>query len=245
MDATAVQCDEPIDGASPFPQKETSGTLLIEANAARIARRWDSAIGLYRQYLRKDPNSVSAWNNLGLPHQAVEELDEALRCFRRAASLRPDAAGIFANIGNVLKEKNELGEELSAYEYAVRLNPDDPDLHISLSVALLTAGDYRRGWREYEWRLRGSGATRGLGIRTFPRPLWDGSPLNGRRLLVYAEQGLGDSVQFLRYLPLLARFGGRVMFACQQEVMPLEIALKPPIDSLVPTCTIRDSAALL
>jgi hypothetical protein len=90
-------------------------------------------------------------------------------------------------------------EAVASYRQALRLRPDYADAHLDLGLALLSMGDFTAGWEEYEWRWR----TRRVMRRDFAQPQWDGSPLNGRTLLIHAEQGLGDTVQFLRYVPLV------------------------------------------
>ncbi len=100
---------------------------------------------------------------------------------------------------------------------AVAVSPDVPEAHWNMALMQLALGRYEEGWREYEWRSR----LPGFAMQTLDRPQWQGEPLNGRTLLVHAEQGLGDTVQFCRYLPKLASFGGEMIFACQDRLIPL------------------------
>ena len=115
------------------------------------------------------------------------------------------------NLGVVLQEKHNVGEAIGCYRKAIQLNPCHPILHWNLAIASLLAGDFNTGWNEYEWRWQ---------VKHKPKPKlhqpeWDGTDLNGRTILLYAEQGFGDTLMFVRYAPLVARRGGRVLLQCQ------------------------------
>ena len=104
----------------------------------------------------------------------------------------------------MLTDVGELREAIAYHRRAVALAPDNLEVHRALALALLAAGDFEEGWREYDWRQR----------RRYPQPAWDGGPLAGRSILVYQEDGLGDTLQFARYVPLVAASGGRVILEC-------------------------------
>src|SRR5262249_23045292 len=114
---------------------------------------------------------------------------------------------------------------------AIRLKPDYAEAHWNLALACLLRGDFARGWREYEWRKQRPGVV----LTALKKPFWDGSPLEGRTLLVSSEQGMGDSFQFMRYLPSIkTRFGGKVLWLCQKALIPLVTNSQPAIDGLIP-----------
>ena len=115
-----------------------------------------------------------------------------------------------------------------AYERALQVKPDNPQVRMSRALCWLQMGDFERGWAEYEWRLK----CKEFSIPAFRQPLWDGSPLEGRSILLYADHGLGDSIQFIRYAPLVKARGGRVIVACQQPLARL-LATCPGIDQVV------------
>jgi hypothetical protein len=107
---------------------------------------------------------------------------------------------------------------------ALRIKPDFIDAHWSLALNLLLLGDFERGWPEYEW----------LSPQTLLQPVWDGGSLKGRSILIYGEGGLGDQIQFVRYAPVVKRYGGTVIVSCRKPLLPL-LASCPGIDELVAT----------
>src|SRR5262249_35721407 len=124
--------------------------------------------------------------------------------------------------------KGLLSEAVASYGEALRLQPDHVDAHYNRGTAWLLLGNFKEGWPEYEWRWRRKQFSR----RSFPKPLWDGSPLAGRTILLHAEQGLGDTVHFIRYAPLVKQRGGTVLVECQKALLPL-LARCAGIDRLV------------
>src|SRR5262249_49201296 len=121
-----------------------------------------------------------------------------------------------------------LDEAVACYQQALWLQPDLASAHWNRALAWLQRGDYRQGWSEYEWRWRRKRSQ----PRTFDRPLWDGSPLEERTLLIHMEQGLGDMIHFIRYAALVQRGGGRVVVECPALLLPL-FATVPGMDRLV------------
>ncbi len=133
--------------------------------------------------------------------------DEALACCRRQRELRPDDVKALCNMGNILGELGRLAESEEVLTHACLLDPHNGVAHCNLAQTLLLGGQYRQGFREYEWRW--STVMRDQ-RRNFIQPLWDGSFLEGKHILLHAEQGAGDTIQFARYLPLVAKLGGRI-----------------------------------
>jgi hypothetical protein len=144
--------------------------------------------------------------------------EEAIASLGRALQLRGEYPEALSNLGNVLRACGRRDEAVTAYERALKLRPDYVDAHWNLAQLLLLQGEYERGWREYEWRWKVRSMFQ---PRNFPQLRWNGEELGGKRILVHTEQGLGDAIQFVRYAPLIARRGGRVIFECQFEVQRL------------------------
>ena len=164
--------------------------------------RYDESCDAYRQALTIDPRSVEALNNLGCALQEMGRLDEAKASLGRALELAPSYADAMGNLGNAHLAALELDQALAAYRQAQTLGPLKSDLALNRSFVHLLRGDFAAGWMDYEARLAmPEMAERFRGIAL---PRWDGRPLAEGRLLVLDEQGLGDTIQFLRFIPRLA-----------------------------------------
>ena len=187
-------------------------------NALRAQGQPDEAIAAYRRAFALNPNLPEVHNNLGNALAEKGQLEEAITAYRQAISLRPEYAEAHYNLGSALKEQGQLDEAIAAYRQAIALKPNLPEAHNNLSLALLARGDFQQGWEEYEWRWKCKGFPP---PRNFAQPQWDGGPLEARTLLLHAEQGLGDAIQFIRYLPLVAQRGGRIIIECQAELQRL------------------------
>ncbi len=183
------------------------GFVLME-----LGRYEESEEHLKRAILIK-PDFAGTYNNLGLTLQAQGRLREAAAAFEKALSLKPSYADAYSNLGTVLKAQGLLEHALLQYEKAISLVPDFADAHFNKSIILLLTGRFNEGWTEYEWRL----SMRGRHPRFFAQPRWDGTPLGEKTILVYDEQGYGDTFQFIRYLPLVKAKGGYIIFECHKE----------------------------
>jgi Flp pilus assembly protein TadD len=166
-----------------------------------------------------NPSLAPAWLNLGNAWMDTGDPPAAEAYCRRALDLDPTLIEAHISLGFILTAQNRLTEAVAALETAIRIDPDNVRAHWNLATAALLAGDLPRGFAEYEWRKRHD-----LFRRDFvnlPGPIWDGGDPNGRVILVHAEQGLGDTIQFARYLSLIARGGGTPVLACEPSLIPL------------------------
>jgi tetratricopeptide (TPR) repeat protein len=144
--------------------------------------------------------------------QARGRLDEAIACYQEAARLEPNYVDARLNLATVLREAGRLSESIGRHREIAQTHPELAENHGNLGFALLLDGQLDEGWREYEWRLKTKGR---LGRDANPdQPRWEGEPLEGRTILLKAEQGMGDSIQFIRYASLAAQKGGRVLVEC-------------------------------
>src|SRR2546426_786091 len=160
-------------------------------------------------------------HDMGEAYRLTGKLEDAIASYRLALALKPDYAEAHKNLGIALWDHGKLAEAIACFRQALALKPDYVHAHAGLGLALLRAGDLSHGFTEYEWRWRVKEFEQQCAGLILPQPFWDGSELNGRTILLYAEQGLGTTIQFIRYAPLVARRGGRVIVACQPELVRL------------------------
>ncbi len=173
--------------------------------------RYEEATENCQQAIRLKCDYAEAYNNLGIILRNQERFAEAIEHYEQAIHLEPQFHEAYYNLGNCFKELGRCEDAISNYEKAILIKPDYAQAHWNLSHAFLLSGDLERGWKEYQWRRNPE-----LSILTYPhqhdKPRWDGSTFTGKRLLVHCEQGLGDSLQFARYLPMVKARGGTVIF---------------------------------
>ncbi|HMF11043.1 MAG TPA: tetratricopeptide repeat protein, partial [Gemmataceae bacterium] len=187
-------------------------------NLLRDEGKLDEALACYRKALDLRPDYAKAHVNLGVALVARGEIDTAVQSLERGVALQPDFAEAHNSLGTALSVQGKLDEAIARYEHAIALKPDYPDAHWNRALAWLLQGDFARGWTDYEWRWR---CKRTTALPAYRQPRWDGTPLQGRTVLLYAEQGLGDTIQFVRYAPLVQAQGGRVLLQCQDGLVPL------------------------
>lgn len=178
----------------------------------------DKALALYDQMIALDPKDWDAWVNKGsILHTDTERQEEALQCTEMQCDIRPDDVDSWINLGVMYTQFMLTDDALDAYYEALRCDPQHEGAHWNYSHALLMSGSYQEGWEQYEWGTR---SIRGL-RRHQHITAWEGQPLKGKTVLVWAEQGLGDTIQFSRYLKYLKYFGAKIIFEVQPELRTL------------------------
>jgi tetratricopeptide (TPR) repeat protein len=188
-------------------------------NALKDRGQLHEAIASYRLAIAMQPDYPEAHSNLGNALQNNGQLDEAIAAHRRAVALNPELSGAHSNLGSALKDAGQLEAAIAAYRQAIILKSDFAEAHFNLALSLLLQGDFRSGWAEHEWRWKCKGVQ--STFSHFSQPQWDGSDLTNRTILLHVEQGLGDAIQFVRYLPLVAERGAKVIFRCNPELRRL------------------------
>ena len=170
----------------------------------------DDAIESYQRALKIKPDHAEAHTNMGNVLKDQGKLDEAIESYQRALNIKPDYAEAYNNMGNVLKDQGKLDEAIEAYQRVLKIKPDYADAYYNKSHSHLLMGDFDEGWDLYEWRTQ----TKEKKVRKAREHLsWDGTKnISGKRFVVYEEQGLGDKIQFCRYLPLLVQENAFVTF---------------------------------
>ena len=160
------------------------------------------------------PTPIATWASRS---SALGRLSDATACFQNALTANPAHINALINIGLAHKATGELKLAQERFEEALRYRSDHPAGRWHSAQLKLLQGDFRGGWADFECRWQATGTA----PAHTDRPLWDGSPLQGKTILLHAERGLGNSIQFIRYAPLIKRNGGTVLFECQPALVEL------------------------
>jgi len=183
---------------------------------ARLGR-YEAAVAEYRRVLAAEPDDAFGHYNLGVALQKLGRHQEAIEELGTVAELGHDPGAAYKAIAASNHALADYDQTIDFYRKAVAFKPDCPEIHSNLGMALLQSGNFQEGWNEYSWRLRR--------VAWMPSyrdvPQWDGSDFKGKRLLVRSEQGFGDSIQFVRYLPIVKARGGQVILATYRPLVDL------------------------
>jgi tetratricopeptide (TPR) repeat protein len=182
-------------------------------------RRFKDALSVLEKVARARPDYAAVYNEIGSALSELGRLDEAADNFQKALSLDANLPQSRCNMGLVQLRRGRLDEAEASLRAMIELRPDDAEAHYALSAALLLNGKLSEGWREYEWRWHCRGHASGNHKYSFTQ--WNGEDLRGRSILLHCEQGFGDVIQFVRYVPMVAARGGRVILAVPPEIFPL------------------------
>ena len=182
--------------------------------------RVEQAIAAYDQAIAHKPDHARAFNNRGLALQKLLRLEEALASYDQAIAIAPDFAEAHSRRGVTLVKCNQLEPALRSFDRAIALDPDYHETWFNKAMALLIGGQWEQGWQLYEWRWKGERAASAPG--PFQQPLWLGAEnLAGKTILLIAEQGLGDCIQFCRYARLVKQRGARVLLQVPTPLLAL------------------------
>ena len=192
----------------------------------------DEAIACFEKLIEIEPERTEALFAFGAALGVVDREDEAIACYRKVLKIAPDYVYALHNLGALLKEQGKTEQAMNAYRKAIEINSDLVGPHWNLSHALLLTGDFKAGWKEFEWRLK-AGDWQKANLRPCNVPLWKGESFAGKTLFIHDEQGLGDTIQFVRYLPMVKALGGDVILETQKSLMGL-FKNSPGIDRLIP-----------
>lgn len=201
-------------------------------NALQALEAFPGAVAAYRQALQLRPDDTDSWINLGNALYKGGDRETARHCYERALQQSPDSAVAMNNLGKSHYDLRDIDSAMHWYDKALQIDPEYAEAHFNRAAALLLRGDYENGWPEYEWRFRRRQAS-----NVYPHPLkgprWDGRPYPGARLLVHGEQGLGDVIQFARFLPRAKALGGTLLLEAQAPLIPF-LSTMTCVDRIVP-----------
>jgi tetratricopeptide (TPR) repeat protein len=186
-------------------------------NSFKEKRLPEEAIQFYQKTIKINPERADTYYNLGIVLKEKGLFREAISVYQKAIQLNPDFLDAYNNLGIALRDNQQIEESITCYKEALTIDPDDAVTHWNLSQTLLLNGNFKYGWKEYEWRLR----VKDFHRADFHCPLWDGSDISGRTILLQAEQGFGDTIQFIRYAPMVKQFGAKVIVGCPKELTSL------------------------
>lgn len=208
-----------------------------------------SAFNCYSKALELKPDNPEAYLNRGNVLKSLRRMQEALNDYSAAININPNYADAYSNRGNLHKDNGRVEPALRDYEKALELRPNYAEVQWNKALLLIVKGDYLPGWELYEWRLRMSSYQ--VNCQKFPQPEWrDLSEITGKTVLVYAEQGYGDVIQFARYIPLLKAQGANILFEVFQPLYHLFKSMRcemtlisvgdnmPPFDTYCPVMSL-------
>lgn len=213
------------------------GILNNCGNALWEQTRPEEAIPFYHRALEIRPEAAETQMNLGVALSDLGQFDEAIAWIKSSIHLEPGLADAYDNLGMTLARLGRWDEALALYDRAIEIRPRFPEAHRNKSFVLLTLGDYRRGWAEHEWRLR----CKNHRLLPTTSPMWKGEDLDGRSILLHAEQGLGDVIMFIRFAEDVKRRGAHVVAAVPDSLIRL-ISRATGVDEVhdwfapLPTC---------
>ncbi|HEV8015278.1 MAG TPA: tetratricopeptide repeat protein [Stellaceae bacterium] len=202
---------------------------LSNIGVAQYERKeYEEAVASHRRAIELRPAFAQGHSNLGNALHALRRFEEAVACYRRAVDLDPRFADAWSNLGTSLHHSGRYDDAMFALRRALALDPQSANAHSGLGILLLMRGDFAEGWDEYEWRLKSTEVR----MPYTPQRPWLGESLAGKRIYLHAEQGFGDTMQFARYVPLVAARGAAVTFRVQQGLAGLMRESLPGIEVL-------------
>ena len=188
----------------------------------------DEAVASYSRAVELKPDFVEAHSNLGAALKELTRFDDAITCFLRALRLKPDSAELLFNLGTGYWAEGRFDNAAVYYRRAAEVDPGHAEARWNEATLALLRGDFEQGWPGFEWRWK----TGQQQWRGFQQETWHGEPLKARTILLHAEQGLGDTIQFIRYASLIKDLGANVLLECQRPLASLLSRCKG-IDSLI------------
>lgn len=184
----------------------------------------DKSITYYQEALRLNPTVAHTYNlsniyiDTGNSLSEKGDFDNAILCYREGLNLNPTDAIAYNNLGIAYQMKSQINEAIINYQKAIKIDLNFAEAHFHLSHANLLSGNFEEGWKEYDWRLK----TKDMGFQhSFSQPPWTGFDIKNATILIYVDQGMGDAIQFSRYIPFVAQRGAKVLIGCQKELISL------------------------
>lgn len=211
---------------------ENSDALHLLGLIAHQNNKNNEAVKLIEKAIQINSKLSIYHGNLGMVYDALGKEEESARCYIKAIEINnkyKKAHLAHYNLGIFFRNKGEIEKALEHFNKAIELNEDFPDAHWNRSLILLLIGNLIEGWKDYEYRFKKQNPS---DSRIFKKPKWDGSSLNGKKILIISEQGYGDNIQFIRYIPLVKERGAYIILECRKELEGL-LREFPGIDEII------------
>lgn len=190
--------------------------------ALQAKDRLEEAITCFKQALSIQPDYAEAYSNLGVALQAQGRLDETVACFRQALLIKPNYAKAYYDLGTVLPDQGWPDDAITCYRHALLIQPDYAQARFNLALILLKLEQFDEGWICYEARFDKNKPNRSTEIPDLPCPRWLGENLHDKSIIVWPEQGMGDEIQSVRFIPLLKKLGAtKVTLVCKSPLKAL------------------------
>ncbi|NTU68765.1 MAG: tetratricopeptide repeat protein [Chlorobiaceae bacterium] len=219
--AEALECAEKVLVLDPV----SIDGFIVKGAALLGLRRFEEATSCYETALALQPDRTEIPVHLATAYLGLNRFDEGFACCERAIAADPGNAEAWNNRGLLLYSQCRFDDALECFTRASDLKPEMPEAYWNKGCLQLLLGDFREGWKHYEWRW-GTERVRSR-RRLFPQPLWSGkAALDGKTILLHSEQGFGDAIQFCRYAGMVAGRGARVLLQLQDELAGLSVRFK-------------------
>jgi tetratricopeptide (TPR) repeat protein len=236
-------CERAIALRPDYAEAHNTLAVLVAPNDP------ERALACFGRAIAARPGYADAHNNMGIVLQGLGRYEEALARYKQALAIKPDHADAHNNLGLALRSLNRHEEAIACFETAQAIKPDHVDAQLGEGLVRLALGDYATGWKKYAWRHLTANFSHGK--KRPPQPLWLGDwDISGKTILLHGEQGLGDTMMFARYVPMVAQRGAKVILAVQRPLAALMATLKgasivrgqgepvPPFDGFCPLPTL-------
>jgi len=194
-------------------------TTLSLGHCLHLLGEYGDALQVYDRQLTLTPSSAALWNNRGNALLELRQFEDAASSYLFALGISPDLHDARVALASCYQAMGLIDKAMESCLAVLASAPDHAEAHWNRSLLLLLKGEYVEGWQEYEWRWKKRAFT--SPARDFKQPRWNGEPLAGKTVLVHAEQGFGDTIQFCRFIPQLASLGAKVIFECQPPLVRL------------------------
>ena len=217
FDEALASYDQAIASKPDYPEAYSN-----RGNALFAIQQFGAALDSYNKAIALDPGYAEAYSNRSVAQKELGRLEESLASVNRAIAIKPDYAEAYSNRGLLFHELTQVDAALESLNRAIAIKADYAQARENRAYTRLLGGDLENGWSDYEWRWLNENSSLFKRKRNFSKPTWLGlEAISGRSILIHAEQGLGDTIQFCRYATMVAKLGATVILEVQRPLLKL------------------------